>query len=68
MARSTLTNAKAGTRTLRWLVGTGIYDEADLSLNPRLFNCLIHCLAGEKGRAFIWDWYHYVLEQRQALH
>lgn len=55
-ARQRFISAKPGTRALHWLLQSGAYQTADLALEPRFTNFMIHCLAAENSDERVMTW------------
>lgn len=53
--RAAFAEAKAGLRTLRWIVNSGFLDTFDLALSSRLLQDMTHCLVAEQAEQVVWD-------------
>lgn len=54
--RDRYAQAKAGGRTLLWLISGDRFHKFDLGLNPQFTRIVVHCIAAEQGVDFLWTW------------
>lgn len=55
-ARQVLMRAKPGARALHWILHSGAYQTADLVLEPRFLDSIVHCLIAEKADDHVVTW------------